>query len=268
MPREGSRSGDLQIYGSHTLYTQRLNISDVSQSAKSLQGSFSSTSPKACQTLRALCKEKSQGLSSLAPRFARRLSHFQGSSKENNKEPKRRSSCAVSCLHNPAEPPGVRFHCVCPGAATRRLQTWGVSTEEEGPPKSAPPSTGEPVRSRPPPLAVTEVKVAAAAGEDSLEVHGVRLGDSVRQEGAKGRYGDSGYLGGPLFPSLAGCGEHRGPQQDRGCKRAFRAPPARRSTQHRPGSCFHWGARKAPLNQATVQTSPGVRSHPRAPGSF
>lgn len=118
------------------------------------------------------------------------------------------------------------------------------------------------------PLAVIAVKVAAAAGEDSLEVHGVRLGDSVRQEGAKGRYGDSGCLGGPLFPSLAGCGEHRGPQQDRGCKRAFRAPPARRSTQHRPGSCFHWGARKAPPNQATAQTSPGDGSHPRAPGSF
>lgn len=119
----------------HTLYTQRLNISNVSQSTKSLQGSFSSTSPEACQTLRALCKEKSQGLSSQDPRFARRLSHFQGSSKANNKEPKRRSSCAVSCLHSPAESPGVRFHCVCPGAATRRLQTWGVSTEEEGPPK-------------------------------------------------------------------------------------------------------------------------------------
>lgn len=96
----------------------------------------------------------------------------------------------------------------------------------------------------------------------------MRLGDSVRQEGAKGRYGDSGCLGGPLFPSLAGCGEHRGPQQDRGCKRAFRAPPARRSTQHRPGSCFYWGARKAPPNQATAQTSPGGGSHPRAPGSF
>lgn len=82
---------------------------------------------------------------------------------------------------------------------------------------------------------MTAVKVAAAAGEDSLEVYGVRLGDSVRQEGAKGRYGDSGCLGGPLFPSLAGCGEHRGPQQDRGCKRAFRAPPALRSTQHRLG---------------------------------
>lgn len=120
----------------HTPYTQRLNISNVSQSAKSLQGSFSSTSPEACQSLRALCKGKFQGLSSLAPGFPRRLSHFQGSSKANNKEPKRRRSCAVSCLHSPAEPPGVRLHYVCPGAATRRLQSWGVRTEEEeGPPK-------------------------------------------------------------------------------------------------------------------------------------
>lgn len=112
------------------------------------------------------------------------------------------------------------------------------------------------------------VKVAAAVGEDSLEVHGVRLGDSVRQEGAKGRYGDSGCLGGPLFPSLAGCGEHGGPHQDRGCKRAFRAPPARRCTQHRSGSCFYRGALNAPPNQAAAQTSRGGCSHPDAPGSF
>ncbi|MEJ1283062.1 hypothetical protein NN561_014027 [Cricetulus griseus] len=120
-----------------------------------------------------------------------------------------------------------------------------------------------------PPLAVIAVKVAAAAaGEGSLEVHGVRLGDSVRQEGAKGRYGDRGCLGGPLFPSLAGCREHGGPHQDRGCKRAFRAPPTRRCTRHRSGSCFHRGAPNAPPKQAAVQTSRGGCSHPRAPGSF
>lgn len=128
-------------------------------------------------------------------------------------------------------------------------------------PKSAPPSTGEPVSSRPPPLAAIAVKVAAAAGEHSLEVHGVRLGDSAHQEGVKGRYGDRGCLGGPLFPSLAGCGGDRGLQQNRGCTSAFRAPPARRSTQHRPGSCFHWGARNAPPNQAAAQTSRGGWSY-------
>lgn len=52
-----------------TPYTQRLNISNVSQSAKSLQGSFWSTFPEACQSFRALCKEKFQGLSSPAPGF-------------------------------------------------------------------------------------------------------------------------------------------------------------------------------------------------------
>lgn len=190
------------------------------------------------------------------PGFLKRLNHFQGSSKANNKEPKPRSSCAVSCLHSPAEPPGVRLHSVFPGAAARRLQSWGMRANGEmHPQKSAPPSTGEPVSSRPPPLAAIAVKVAAAAGENSLEVHGVRLGDSAHQEGAKGRYGDSGCLGGPLFPSLAGCGGHQGPQQDRRCTRAFRTPPARLSTQHRPGSCLHWGARYTPRNQATTQTS-------------
>lgn len=151
----------------------------------------------------------------------------------------------------------MRLHSVFPGAAARRLQSWGMRANGEmHPQKSAPPSTGEPVSSRPPPLAAIAVKVAAAAGENSLEVHGVRLGDSAHQEGAKGRYGDSGCLGGPLFPSLAGCGGHQGPQQDRRCTRAFRTPPARLSTQHRPGSCLHWGARYTPPNQATTQTSP------------
>lgn len=112
-----------------------------------------------------------------------------------------------------------------------------------------------------PPLAATAVKVAAAAGEDSLEVHGVRLGDSARQERAKGRYGDSGCLGGPLLPSLAGCRGHRGPQQDRGYTPAFREPPAGGSTQHRSGSCFHLGACNAPPNQAAAQTSRGGCSH-------
>lgn len=47
----------------HTHYTQRLNISNVGQSARSFQGNYSSTFPDACQYLRALCRLR-------IPRFA------------------------------------------------------------------------------------------------------------------------------------------------------------------------------------------------------
>ena len=56
---------------------------------------------------------------SLAPGFPRRLGHFQGPSKANNKEPKQKSSCAVSFLLDLSKPPGVSPHTVRPSAAAR-----------------------------------------------------------------------------------------------------------------------------------------------------
>lgn len=99
-----------------------------------------------------------------------------------------------------------------------------------------------PASSRPPAQAAMAVKIAAAAPEHRLGVPGVCLGDSARWRRARGRYGDSDCLGGPLFPSLGGCGGHWGQQQDHRQTHAFRAPPAPCSAQHRPRS-FYWGAR-------------------------
>lgn len=71
--RRDQKRGSPNLWKPNTMhpYTQRLNISNVSQSAKSLQGSFSSTFPEACQSFGALCKEKFQCLSSLVPGFRR-----------------------------------------------------------------------------------------------------------------------------------------------------------------------------------------------------
>lgn len=57
-----------------------------------------------------------------------RLGHFQGPSKANNKEQKQKSSCAVSCLHSLAEPPGVRPHTCAErrGKGRRRSSKVGV----------------------------------------------------------------------------------------------------------------------------------------------
>lgn len=122
-----------------------------------------------------------------------------------------------------------------------------------------------PASSWPPAQAAMAVKIAAAAREHRLGVPGVCLGDSARRRRARGRYGDSDCLGGPLFPSLGGCGGHRGQQQDHGHTHAFRAPPAPRSAQHRPWS-FYWGARS---RHPKLRWSPnflGVAA--RTPGSW
>lgn len=104
--------------------------------------------------------------------------------------------------------------------------------KETPPRKSASLSIGE----RSPQLGrLMGVKVAEAAREHSLRGLGVRLGDSTSRGRARGRCGDCDCLGGSLVPSLAGCGEHRVPQQDRGCKHAFPAPRAPRSAHHRLG---------------------------------
>lgn len=119
----------------HTPYTQRLNISNVSQSTKSLQGSFSLNLSGGLSILQSPLQRKIPRFVFPGPGFPKRLNHFQGSSKANNKELKPRSSSEVSCLHSPAEPPGVRLHSVCLGAAARRLQSWGVRANEEMHPK-------------------------------------------------------------------------------------------------------------------------------------
>lgn len=105
MPREGSRSGDLQIYGSHTpytLHTKRLNISNVSQSAKSLQGTFSSNLSGGLSILQSPLQRKIPRFVFPGPGLPKRLNHFQGSSKANNKEPKPRFPASTVLLSNPA----------------------------------------------------------------------------------------------------------------------------------------------------------------------
>lgn len=86
-------------------------------------------------------------------------------------------------------------------------------------------------------------KAAAAAPEDGHGVPGVCLGDSARWGRARGRCGDSGCLGGPLFPSLGGCGGHWRQQQVREHTRASPAPPAPRGGHHRPRPLARRGAR-------------------------
>lgn len=64
MPRGGSRNGVPKFMKPHTThYTQRLNISNVGQSARSFQSNYLSTFSDACQYLRALCSLR-------IPRFA------------------------------------------------------------------------------------------------------------------------------------------------------------------------------------------------------
>lgn len=123
-----------------------------------------------------------------------------------------------------------------------------------------------PASSWPPAQAAMAVKIAAAAPEHRLGVLGVCLGDSARRRRARGRCGDSDCLGGPLFPSLEGCGGHWGQQQDRGHTHAFRAPPAPRSAQHRPWSFFYWGARSRHPKLLRSPNFLGVAAH--TPGSW
>lgn len=64
MPRGGRRNGVPEFMKPHhTHYTQRLNISNVGQSARSFQGNYLSTFPDAGQYRRALCRLR-------IPRFA------------------------------------------------------------------------------------------------------------------------------------------------------------------------------------------------------
>jgi hypothetical protein len=132
----------------HTPYTQRLNISNVSQSAKSLQGSFSSTFPEACQSL---CKEKAQGLSSLAPGFWRgsttSKAHPRRTTKSLNRGAVVRFPASTVLLSLPA-----CASTACALAPLRGDCKVGVWEQRKRcTPKSAPPSTGEPESSRPPP---------------------------------------------------------------------------------------------------------------------
>lgn len=202
----------------------------MGQSARSFQGNYLWTFPDACQYLRALCRRKIPRFLFSGTRVSEKARPLARTIQSEQQRAKQKSSCAVSCLHSLAEPPGVRPHNLRPSAAARAgaaAAKLGCENGLKRAQKVLLRLQTSPVSSWPPATAAIAAKVAAAARADRLRVPEVCLGDSARRGRARGRCGDSGCLGGPSFPSLGGCGGHWGRQQHGGHTHAFRAPPAR-----------------------------------------
>lgn len=147
MPRGGRRNGVPEFMKPHhTHYTQRLNISNVGQSARSFQGNYLSTFPDAGQYRRALCRLR-------IPRFA-----FSGSKvseearplpRTNQSQQQRAEAEEQRCGFLPARAGGASRrappHCAPSAAARAGVAAAKLGCENEsGEAKSASPSTGEP----------------------------------------------------------------------------------------------------------------------------
>lgn len=103
-----------QIYEAthHTHYTQRLNISNVGQSARTFQGNYWSTFPDACQYLRALCRLRIRVcLLSGPPEVSEAAWPLQGPSKANNKSRGRRAVVRLPSSAILSKPRRAPPHC-------------------------------------------------------------------------------------------------------------------------------------------------------------
>lgn len=117
MPRGGCRNGVPEFRKPHhTHYTQRLNISNVGQSARSFQGNYLSTFPDARQCRRALCRPRFAFSGSKAPEEARPLPRTnRGEQQRAGAEEQR---CGFLPARAPASLPARAPHCA-PSAAAR-----------------------------------------------------------------------------------------------------------------------------------------------------
>lgn len=146
MPRGRCRNGVPKFRKPHhTHYAQRLNISNVGQSARSFQGNSLWTVPDACQYLRALCRLRIPRFpfsGSRVPEDARPLPRTIPSEQQRAEaeEPSCGSPPPRSRRASRRAPRTVRL--APRRGQARRQRSWGVRANP-GRPKSASPSAGE-----------------------------------------------------------------------------------------------------------------------------